>query len=134
MRIVLLSLLPLLLFGAADVKKIARKIEMLQHEKMLENRPQYSVYDPFRRAKPLLAKKTAYFQRKNRKFQSLHVETILNGKAFINGRWIGVGEKISGAKVVNIRQNSVVVVYNKKSIYIPVVKPKRVIKFKETIR
>ncbi len=62
-------------------------------------------YDPFKRAKPLLKRKSS----KNYVYKPrpAKLTAIFNQKAFINGKWYEKGDSISEGKLVNIQSERV---------------------------
>ncbi len=101
-----------------DVHKIAKKIDALHADKSLQMGVSYKVYDPFQRAKPLLAKKEkpAIIIKKRKKIK---VETILNHKAWVDGKWLKKGDIINGAKVLAIKNDAIIILYDTKQVRIP---------------
>jgi len=86
-----------LLFSAPIDKTID---ELLYKEKKALEVPSY---DPFKRAKPLLKKKS---RKSITKPTILEVSAIMNNKAFFDGRWYQKGDKTAGGKVVKITENA----------------------------
>ena len=63
-------------------------------------------YDPFKRAKPHLKKKTK--QGPSLRVSSpVHLSAIMNSKAFFAGKWHKLGEYSSEGKLIKITSNSV---------------------------
>ncbi len=62
-------------------------------------------YDPFKRAKPLLKRKSS----KNYVYKPrpAKLTAVFNQKAFINGKWYEKGDSISEGKLVNIQSERV---------------------------
>ena len=77
-------------------------------------------YDPFKRARPLLIKKST----KQKVHRSLPTElsAVFNHKAFINGRWYKKGDVLSEGRVIEVREDSV---YLKKGHKIKIFKLKK---------
>ena len=119
----------MMLHGAVDVHLIAKKIDDLKRDNILSSEVDYKVYDPFRRAKPLLAKKKKVHV--VRKPKPIVVETILNNRAWVDGRWVQKGSKINGAKVKAVKKNAIIVSYDNKDVIIPVKRGKSFLKLKE---
>lgn len=62
-------------------------------------------YDPFKRAKPLLKRKSS--KKYIYKPRPAKVTAIFNKKAFINGKWYEKGDRISEGKLVKIQSERV---------------------------
>jgi len=69
-------------------------------------------YDPFKRATPLLQKKS-----KKSSYKALPIElsAIMNNKSFINGRWYEKGDKTPEGRVVKITKDAVYLRQGKKT-------------------
>ncbi len=119
-------------FAANDVHEIAKKIDALGSDDTLSDKVTYKVYDPFKRAKPLLAKKT--IKQKVIKPKPIKVQTILNEQAFIDGKWLQKGSTVHGYKITAIKKNIVVLRHNKKEIFVPLYQGKNFLKAKEIIQ
>jgi len=119
-----------LLFASVDVHQIAEKIDALAGDGSLNAEPGYRIYDPFLRAKPLLAQKSEPPKVETRK--PIHVETILNNQAWVDGKWIRKGSVIHGAQVIEVKKNAIMVSYDKKEVLIPVSGPKTALDVKES--
>jgi len=61
------------------------------------------------------------------KFQ---LEAIMNSSAMISGKWYSLGNKVKGYKIVEINNNSVILIRNRKSIILSTSTKNRTIKFK----
>ena len=77
-------------------------------------------YDPFKRATPLLHKKSKRI--KVHKALPTQLVAVLNDKAFINGKWYKKGDVLSEGKIVDVRADSV---YLKKGHKIKILKLKK---------
>ena len=62
-------------------------------------------YDPFKRAKPLLKRKSS--KKYVYKPRPAKLTAVFNKKAFINGKWYEKGDSISEGKLVNIQSERV---------------------------
>ena len=133
MRLLLIiALFSLSLFSSNDVHEIAKKIDALGADDTLNEKVNYKVYDPFKRAKPLLAKK----EKKTEmiKPKPIKVETILNERAWINGKWLKKGALVNGYKITAINKNAIVLRHNKKEIFIPLSQGRNFLRVKEIIK
>jgi hypothetical protein len=117
------------LFGAMDVQKIAEKIELLSADQTLEASVNYHVYDPFKRAKPLLAKINE--KPKDKRLEPIRVDTILNNRALVDGKWVKRGAVIHGARVIAIKKDAIIVQYDEKEVLIPQNRAKSIISTRE---
>ena len=115
-----------------DVSHISNKIDTVQQTKKTSPTLDYNVFDPFAKAKPLLAKKgTKPVVNTSR---PIIVQTILNNHALIDGRWVDVGGHVHGATIKAINQNNIIVSKDQKQITIPLRRKKSIIKTKERSR
>ncbi len=105
------------LLAASDVQMIAQKIDALATQNRLDEHVPYRVYDPFNRAKPLLAKVNEKPQIK--RLEPIRVETILNGRALVDGKWVSKGDTVHEAKVLAIRENAMIIRYENREVMIP---------------
>lgn len=84
-------------------------------------------YDPFHKAQKIIksAKKSAKgnFRIKRR----LALGGIFNGKAFINGRFYRVGDRVDGAKIVAIKDRYVILLRDGKMRILPLLGRKPVL-------
>lgn len=118
------------LFAATsvDVSTIAEKFEKLGKWEFPQA-PEYTIYDPFRRAEPLM-KRAKTVQHKPKPV-ALKITAIMNGRAFVNGRWVGAGERIDGYRVVEIRANGLVLKSRNRTIFLPLKQKKPLLKTKD---
>ncbi|MBN2895561.1 MAG: hypothetical protein JXK05_06690 [Campylobacterales bacterium] len=119
-----MKMLPLWLLALAawgtEVSEIAQRIETLSQELLLQPRPDYRVYDPFARSKPLLQQKSAPVVTATPK--ALRVETVLAGRAWVEGRWVGKGDALAGGTVVSVSPHGIVIAYAHEQIAVARVK------------
>ncbi len=130
MRWIMPLMLASLLVASVDVHRIADKIDALAADVSLNAEPGYSVYDPFLRARPLLAKKSEAPTIETHK--PIRVETIFNNQAWVDGKWVRKGSVVHGAQVIEVKKNAMIVAYDDKEILIPVSGPKTVLEVKES--
>lgn len=117
------------LYATTDVHVIAKKIDTFAADKSLCETVSYQVYDPFKRAKPLLAKKQKAALKPRR--QVFKVETILNDQAWVNGRWVHKGSQINGSKVLAVHKDAIIVTDDDKELLIPLSRGKNLLRVKE---
>ena len=120
------------LFASSDVHEIAKKIDALGVDDTLNEKVNYKVYDPFKRAKPLLAKKEKKTEIIKRK--AIKVETILNERAWIDGKWLKKGALVNGYHITAINKNAIMLRHNKKELLIPLSQGKNFLRVKEIIK
>ncbi|MCF6201674.1 MAG: hypothetical protein L3J42_06090 [Hydrogenimonas sp.] len=116
------------LFGSpATAEPLLQKLNRLDSFKLSSKVP-IKLYDPFKRAASLVkSKKRGY-----RRASSLpRVSALMNDKAFVNGRWVHVGETVAGFKIAEIKDSGVVLKKGKTVRYVPVTKNRRVLKIKD---
>jgi hypothetical protein len=134
MRIILSALLTFMTLysNTIDVTSISKKIDDLKNNKKSSATLDYRVYDPFYTAKPLLATK----ERKptNTAKRPIVLQTILNHKVLIDGRWYGVGDHVHGARITAIKENTITLLSSGKHVVISLRTRKNIIKTKERSR
>jgi len=107
----IIFLLPVVLFGYnIDVQKISKQMDRLKDHRKVVLTLDYNVYDPFATAKPILKQKK-YNKAKKHYKKSIKLQTILNNRVLIKNRWYGVGDSISGYKIVKIEQKKGILLY-----------------------
>jgi hypothetical protein len=89
---------------------------MLKESRNIPAAIDYKVYDPFLKAKPLLAQKEEKPAVTTQRI--LFVQTILNNKALIEGRWFGVGDHIDDATITAIHNNHIIISKGNKKLTI----------------
>ncbi|MEA2111479.1 MAG: hypothetical protein U9P71_05470 [Campylobacterota bacterium] len=115
-----------------DVNPIVKKIDAIKESKKSPTTLDYNIYDPFAKAKPLLAKKEQKPVVKTAR--PIRVQTILNGKALIDGKWHGVGSSVHDATIKTVANNHIVIIRDSKLITITIKSKKNIIKTKERSR
>ncbi len=119
-----------LVWGSAiDVESIAKKLEKVGRWRLPET-PDYVIYDPFRRAEPLIkqAKKRTYTSQA----PVVRVSAVMNERAFVNGRWVARGDRIGPYRIVAVRAGGVVMKEGGRTLFIPLRLEKKLLKIKET--
>ncbi len=76
-------------------------------------------------------KKNDFFAPAVIKKQKLRLITILNNKAFINNRWLGIQEKISGFVVKKISKNSVTLIKKHRKVVLRFQESKDILKVRK---
>ena len=105
MRVICLLLIASLL-SAMQISDIIKTIDKLNDLTAISSKLDYEVYDPFASAKPIL--KTKNISKKTLKHSNpIVIQTILNNRVFISGKWYNVGDKVRDFKIQNIRSDSI---------------------------
>ncbi len=113
-----------------DITPIVKKIDALRAQKKTSPTLNYALFDPFAKAKPLLATKEQPPLMK-KSIRPIVVQTILNRRALIDGKWLGVGKRIHGHTITAIKQHDIVVSNGTTTRTIPIKTGKRLIITKE---
>jgi len=125
----LFILIPLFALASdVDVKLIVEKIEKLKSVNNISDKINYKVYDPFSQAKPILESKSFIVPQTRKK---IILQTILNEKALINGKWYSVGDTLQGAVIKSINRDSIVIIRNGKKVKVSFEQRKAIIKLKQ---
>jgi hypothetical protein len=78
-------------------------------DELLKNEEQKSLeipsYDPFKRAQPLLNKK--HTKRPSHRSVKTELIALMDKRAYINGRWYSLGQRLSEGKIIKIDASSV---------------------------
>jgi hypothetical protein len=122
MRIFLILSIVLSLY-AEDLKLRTQKL-IAPIEKTLIVRVKY---DPFKKGQEVVQK---IFSKKVQD-NTLYVTAILNNKAFINSRWYRVGEKVDGYKIIQLKENSILVKNSKKVLKFSIKRRDNIVKVKD---
>ncbi|NPA04421.1 MAG: hypothetical protein GXO61_06120 [Epsilonproteobacteria bacterium] len=77
-------------------------------------------YDPFKKSIP----------KRKWRYPTIKVEAIFNHKAFINGRFYSVGDRIGVGKVVKVAKDYVVISFGRRKKIFFLSTPKKVVKIK----
>lgn len=111
-------LMPLILIASdVDVKELAQKIEILKNEERVSQNLDYRVYDPFSQAKPILKSKNFRVPKTTKK-REIVLQTILNKRALIGGKWYSVGDRVQGELIESIQRDYIVIIRNNKRVKI----------------
>jgi len=84
-------------------------------------------YDPFKKAQEVVEKT---FKNKKQE-QTLHVTTILNGKVFVNSNWHGVGDRVDGYKIIQIREEGILAKKSGKVVKFGIKRKKSIVKVED---
>jgi len=88
--------------NALTIKPILSKIDNLSHLE-IKSKKIYIKYNPFYNSVKIYNKKIKNFKIKStKKVNTLILGAIINDKAFINGAWYKVGDRIYGFKITRI--------------------------------
>jgi len=109
--IILLMILSLSLF-AIDITDIIDSIERMNSSTKIPKKIEYNIYDPFSDAKSILIVKNNNDKKISSSLKPIILQTILNNRAFIDGKWYNEGDEIRKYKIKSIGSDSVVLVKN----------------------
>ena len=122
MRIFLILSIVLSLY-AEDLKLRTQKL-IAPIEKTLIVRVKY---DPFKKGEEVVQK----IFNKKRQDKTLYVTAILNNKVFINSRWYRVGDKVAGYKILQLKEDSILVKNSKKVLKFSIKRRNNIVKVKD---
>ena len=112
-----------LLYSAPIDKTIDELLEKNERSEL-----QVPKYDPFKRATPLLQKKS---RKSTSKALPVELSAIMNNKGFFNGRWYKKGDKTPEGRVIKITNSSVYLRQGKKTKILRLHNQKRLFKIRE---
>ncbi len=87
-------------------------------------------YDPFYKSQKILKVRKLKANYPNR-FRKLHLTAIYNDKAYIDGKFYRVGQRVGEYELVRITQNGVVLKKNTQRLILRLAKPKNFVKIKD---
>ncbi len=99
-----------------EIDNIISSIEKMNTLNKIPQTIPYKVYDPFSNAKPILNTKSKSINSITPSVEPISLQTVLNNRAFIDGKWYNCGEKVRDYKVKFIGSDSVVLVKDSKEI------------------
>lgn len=128
------SVVMLLFFSCAyasdnAVKTILEKFDRLEAMQIPAS-VGYRIYDPFKRAAPLVKKAAVHRPSATRVLP--RVSALMNDRAFIGGRWVRVGESVGGYKIAAIKSGGVVLKKGQVTRLLPFSGKKKILQIKET--
>ncbi len=125
----LLIFLTLISFSFGD--NLAVKLDNLIKTKQVQ-KVVILKYDPFFIKKDTIKSyKNKEMITKKIQVKHLNLVTIINNKAFINGRWLSEGDTINGYKVKNIYANKVVILKKNKRVVLSFEQKQDILKIRE---
>jgi len=116
---------------AMEIKNIVNAIDKMNATPDIVKTIQYKLYDPFSAAKPLLNKKYNYSNGLKHPSQSIILQTTLNKRAFIGGKWYNKGDIVNGFRIRKIYTDSIVITKNSKMKIVRLKMVKNILKMKE---
>ena len=123
-------MLPLWADGTAEeVKRIVAKMEALQRV-TISPRIDFKLYDPFRRAAPLI-EKAKPVKRIVIPVRIPKLMAVMNDRALIDGRWLRVGERIGGYRLAAVSSSGVWLVKGRVRRFLPIAKGRSLLKIKD---
>ena len=99
---------------AIDIADIIDSIDRMNTSAKIPKKVQYHVYDPFSGAKPMVDSKNNTLEKTSIVIEPVILQTILNNRAFIDGKWYNKGDKVREFELVAINSDSVVLMKNSK--------------------
>jgi len=116
---------------AIEITDIIDSIDKMNSSVQIPKKIEYNVYDPFSSAKPILNTKHNTKLKTNIILQPIILQTILNNRAFVDGKWYNKGDKVRDYKIEMVNSDSVILVKNFKKTIIRIKKIERILKMKE---
>ena len=116
---------------AGEAEDILKKFDTLK-KFHIPSAVEYGVYDPFKRAAPLVKRSGGGFAA-HRRPAPIRLTAILNDMAFINGRWVRTGEYVGRYRIVRIGGTGVVLKSGNLTRIVPLGKRKRILKIEENL-
>ncbi len=133
--IILAILTPIFtLVNALNIDNISKRIDIINKQKEISSKIDYNVYDPFASAKPIISESKKIEEIEPIIILPIIVQTILNNKVLINGKWHKTGDTVQGSVIKQINQKYIVVLRNKKKTLLTIKSNKSIIKTKEIIQ
>ncbi|WP_201352410.1 hypothetical protein [Hydrogenimonas urashimensis] len=123
------SALSLCAASGIDVGTIVKKFEKVGAWR-LPPTPDYEVYDPFKRAEPLMKKSGPRVPPKVRR-TTIRVTAVMNDKAFVNGRWVGKGSRVGSYRIIDVRADGIVVKEGNKRLLLPLKRERKLLQIKD---
>jgi len=93
---------------AIDITSIIETIDKMNTSTKISKKIEYDLYDPFASAKPILNKKENTLDKTGGILSPIILQTILNNRAFIDGKWYNEGDKVREYNIETINSDSVV--------------------------
>jgi hypothetical protein len=114
----------------SEVKEVLAKMEALSRVRVPSDVP-FAIYDPFARTEPLI-ERARPVEKHLPPPEIPHPSAILNGKAFVLGRWVRAGEKIGGYEILRVLPRGIWVrEADKKIIFMPLREGPKILKKKD---
>jgi len=115
-----------------DVRAIADKFEKVGQWR-LPPEPDYPVYDPFKRAEPLIRQKKRPPAKAPRAAVP-KVTAILDAQAFMGGRWVTAGDSVAGYRVTAVTRRGVYLKKGGRTLFVALPRKRGLLKIKDTQR
>ena len=119
---------------AIEIEGIIKSIDKINSSVKIPKKVQYDLYDPFSSAKPILNTKNDLNNNIVSVKKPLILQTILNNRAFIDGKWYNEGDKVRHYYIKSINSDSLVLSQGKKIKTIRLTKIKNILNMKEQER
>jgi len=119
--------------SATDIEDIIKSIQKINSDKAIKipKSIKYDIYDPFSSAKPILNAENKQQKKQTNELSPIILQTTLNHRAFIDGKWYNKGEIVRGYKIQKISKDSVVLVKHSKIKVISIYSVKNILEMKE---
>jgi len=114
MKIITYLMILTLSLSAIDITDIIESIEKMNTSAKIPKTIEYDLYDPFSGTNPILNDEKNKIKKTNNIVEAITLQTILNNRAFIDGKWYNEGDKVREFKIETINSDSVVLVQNSK--------------------
>jgi len=116
---------------AMDISNIIDSIDRMNTSAKIPKKIEYNLYDPFSSVKPNLNTKNDTSEKIATILEPIILETILNNRAFIDGKWYNKGDKVREFKLITINSDSVVLIKDLKKTTLRLKKIENILKMKE---
>jgi len=130
-KLILLTITPLLFASSTNIDKLSKKIDILNNDKKISSKLEYTIYDPFASAKPIISEAKGIKEIEPIIVLPIIVQTILNHKVLINNKWYKTGDIVQNGLIKEIHQKYIVVFKNKKKTFITIKSKKSIFTTKE---
>lgn len=114
---------------AEEVKQIVAKMEALQRV-TISPEADFKLYDPFRRAAPLIEKAKPVKKIKI-PVRIPRLMAVMNDRALIDGRWLRVGDRIGGYRLIAVSSSGAWLSKRGMRRFLPIKKRRSLLKVKD---
>lgn len=131
-RWVMLAVAVIPLAAEVDRQKVSQIVEKMEALQRVSISPDidFKLYDPFRRVAPLIEKAQPVKKTKlPRPVPKL--TAVMNDRALIDGRWVRVGDRVGGYRLVALSSAGVWIAKGDKRRFLPLLKRHGLLKIKD---